>query len=121
MLPIYGIGRSFGLPVMCLLASTKTRNLTVQDRDIIFMETAKQLGDTRVHAVVEAVPVPRQAFAKAPIYFKKAVDDVSGEWSQHHAKRLIDTRAKVCSMHELYLHHMHELQIDVGPIPDASG
>ena len=27
-------------------------------------------------------------------YFKKAVDDAESEWSQHHAKRWIDTSAK---------------------------
>ena len=59
------------------------------------METAKALGNARTHAVVEAVPMPAKAFGSAPLYFKKAVDDASGEWSQHHAKRLIDTRVKV--------------------------
>ena len=59
------------------------------------METAKRLGDARSHACVEAVPLPPKAFSKAPLYFKKAIDDASGEWSQHHAKRIIDTRAKV--------------------------
>lgn len=29
------------------------------------------------------------------MYFKKAVDDATSEWAQHHAKRFIDTRAKV--------------------------
>lgn len=27
--------------------------------------------------------------------FKKAIDDATSEWAQHHAKRFIDTRAKV--------------------------
>ena len=66
-----------------------------QGKDVVFMETAKALGDARSHAVVEAVPLPPKAAAKAPLYFKKAIDDASGEWSQHHAKRLIDTRTKV--------------------------
>jgi hypothetical protein len=35
-----------------------------------------------------------QVAAKAPLYFKKAVDDAESEWSQHHAKRWIDTSAK---------------------------
>lgn len=59
------------------------------------METAKHLGDARSHAVVEAVPVSSAVFSKAPLYFKKAIDDASGEWSQHHAKRIIDTSTKV--------------------------
>ncbi|KAK9802677.1 hypothetical protein WJX73_004828 [Symbiochloris irregularis] len=65
-----------------------------QGREIVFMETAKDVGGLRSHAVIEAVPLPAKAFAKAPLYFKKAVDDSSQEWSQHHAKRLIDTRSK---------------------------
>lgn len=65
-----------------------------QDLDVVFMETAVRLDDSRSHAVIEAIPLPAKAFSKAPIYFKKAVDDAESEWSQHHAKRLIDTRAK---------------------------
>lgn len=30
------------------------------------------------------------------MFFKKAVDDATSEWAQHHAKRFIDTKAKVC-------------------------
>jgi hypothetical protein len=29
------------------------------------------------------------------MFFKKAVDDATSEWAQHHAKRFIDTKAKV--------------------------
>ena len=32
--------------------------------------------------------------AKAPLYFKKAIDEAESEWSQHHAKRLIETKTK---------------------------
>ena len=35
------------------------------------------------------------AAAKAPMFFKKAIDDATSEWAQHHAKRYIDTKAKV--------------------------
>lgn len=28
------------------------------------------------------------------MYFKNAIDDATSEWSQHHAKRLIDTKNK---------------------------
>ena len=34
------------------------------------------------------------AAAKAPMFFKKAIDDATSEWAQHHAKRYIDTKAK---------------------------
>lgn len=59
------------------------------------METAMQLQDRRSHAVIDCIPVPAGAFAKAPLYFKKEIEEAESEWSQHHAKRLIDTRAKV--------------------------
>lgn len=59
------------------------------------METAKRLGDARSHGFVECVPVPPKVAAKAPLYFKKGIDDAESEWAQHHAKRWIDTSAKV--------------------------
>ncbi|KAL4428538.1 hypothetical protein ABPG75_002627 [Micractinium tetrahymenae] len=65
-----------------------------QGQEVIFFETAVQLGSMRSHAVVDCVPVPPAAAAKAPMYFKKAVDDATSEWAQHHAKRFIDTKAK---------------------------
>ena len=63
--------------------------------DVIFMETAMQLGDARRHAVVDCIPVPPAITAKAPLYFKKGIDDAESEWSQHHAKRMIETGGKV--------------------------
>lgn len=60
------------------------------------METAKRLQDARSHAVVECIPVPPKVAAKAPLHLKKGIDDAESEWSQHHAKRWIDTSAKVC-------------------------
>jgi hypothetical protein len=65
-----------------------------QGQEVIFFETATQLGSVRSHAVVECVPVPPSAAAKAPMFFKKAIDDATSEWAQHHAKRYIDTKAK---------------------------
>jgi hypothetical protein len=43
----------------------------LQDKDVIFMETAVRLENARTHACIEAVPLPAKAFAKAPLYFKK--------------------------------------------------
>lgn len=63
------------------------------------METAKLLGDARSHGFVECVPVPPKVAAKAPLYFKKGIDDAESEWAQHHAKRWIDTSAKVQPHH----------------------
>ena len=68
---------------------------------MIFMETAKRLQDTRRHATIECIPVPSKVASKATLYFKKSIDDAEDEWSQHHAKRWIDTSAKVSSLDEL--------------------
>ncbi|DBA82399.1 TPA: hypothetical protein ACH3X2_000649 [Trebouxia sp. C0005] len=65
-----------------------------QGTDVIFMETAMRLGDARTHAVVHCIPVPPKITAKAPLYFKKGIDDAESEWSQHHAKRMIETGGK---------------------------
>ena len=54
-----------------------------------------RLADAHSHALVEAVPLDADSFARAPMYFKAEVDSAAGEWSQHHAKRMIDTRDKV--------------------------
>jgi len=70
--------------------------------DVIFMETAMRLGDARTHAVVDCIPVPPKITAKAPLYSKKGIDDAESEWSQHHAKRMIETGGKVrssCPLH----------------------
>jgi hypothetical protein len=71
---------------------------TSQGMDVIFIETALGVGgggnDARAHAVVDCIPVPQDAFSKAPMYFRKAVDDATSEWAQHAAKRFIDTSQK---------------------------
>ena len=54
-----------------------------------------RLSDARTHASVEAIPLDADSFARAPMYFKAEVDSAAGEWGQHHAKRMIDTRDKV--------------------------
>jgi hypothetical protein len=62
--------------------------------DVLFMETAMRLSGGKAHAVMEAVFVDAAAMAKAPLYFKQAIEHAESEWSTHHAKRLIDTKAK---------------------------
>lgn len=62
-----------------------------QNRDVIFLETALNLKDHERHAWIECIPVEHIVFEKAPIYFKKAIDDATADWSQHHAKRCIET------------------------------
>ena len=67
------------------------------------METAMRLGDARTHAVVHCIPVPPKITAKAPLYFKKGIDDAESEWSQHHAKRMIETGGKVQAFRPLHV------------------
>jgi hypothetical protein len=75
---------------------------TAQGMDVIFIETALGIGgggtfggqDARAHAVVDCIPVPQDVFSKSPMYFRKAVDDITSEWAQHAAKRMIDTSKK---------------------------
>ena len=43
----------------------------MQGRDVIFMETAVRLGDSRSHAQLEAIPVTAKQLSRAPIMFKK--------------------------------------------------
>eukprot|EP00884_Botryococcus_braunii_P013106 jgi/Botrbrau1/21797/Bobra.0190s0022.1 len=65
-----------------------------QGKGVIFMETALRLQDSRAHTLVDAVPVPWETLERARIVFKREIDDASSEWSQHYAKRMIDTRQK---------------------------
>jgi hypothetical protein len=62
--------------------------------DCIFFETVRNVDSSMAHAMVECVPVSRQVAAKAPIYFKKGIDDATEEWSQHAAKRCIETESR---------------------------
>ncbi|KAH7296367.1 hypothetical protein KP509_26G021200 [Ceratopteris richardii] len=73
----------------CLLQMFSKRN-----RDVIFMETAINLSRQRRHCLVECIPLPPDKAKQAPLYFKKAIDEAEDEWSQHDAKKLIDTSTK---------------------------
>jgi len=97
--------------------------------DVIFMETAMRLSDARTHAVVHCIPVPPNITAKAPLYFKKGIDDAESEWSQHHAKRMIETGGKVqslCPFHAVlqpgveFVCGSDQMEYD-GNLTDASG
>lgn len=70
------------------------RMFMAQGKEVIFLETATGLGTHRHHALLEAVPVDADAFGRAPLYFKKAMQEAESEWSQHAAKAVIDTKAK---------------------------
>lgn len=41
------------------------------------------------------------------MFFKKAIDDATSEWAQHHAKRYIDTKAKASRAEAQIEPHMH--------------
>lgn len=65
-----------------------------QDKEVVFLETVMGLAQQRRHCMVECFPVPKDVAKEAPLYFKKAIDEAEDEWSQHNAKRLIDTSQK---------------------------
>ncbi|KAK8495827.1 hypothetical protein V6N13_026302 [Hibiscus sabdariffa] len=65
-----------------------------QDKELVFLETVMGLAQQRRHCMIECIPVPRRIAKQAPVYFKKAIDEAEDEWSQHNAKKLIDTSEK---------------------------
>jgi hypothetical protein len=65
-----------------------------EGKQVIFLETAMAVGSHRHHAMMEAVPVDDTVLSKAPMYFKKAMEEAESEWSQHAAKAAIPTREK---------------------------
>ncbi|GLJ16693.1 hypothetical protein SUGI_0286780 [Cryptomeria japonica] len=73
----------------CLL-----RMFAAEEKDVLFLETVMGLVQQRRHCVVECIPVPSDIAKEAPNYFKKAIDEAEDEWSQHNAKKLIDTSVK---------------------------
>ncbi|CAN6457214.1 unnamed protein product [Victoria cruziana] len=70
------------------------RMFAEQEKDVIFLETAMELSRQRRHCLVECIPLPHSIAKEAPLYFKKAIDEAEDEWSQHDAKKLIDTSLK---------------------------
>lgn len=65
-----------------------------QQKDVVFLETVIGLSQQRRHCLVECIPLPRDLAGDAQLYFKKAIDEAETEWSQHNAKKLIDTSKK---------------------------
>ncbi|KAM3356502.1 CWF19-like protein 2 [Capsicum galapagoense] len=65
-----------------------------QEKDLVFLETVMSLGRQKRHCLVECIPLPKDVAKQAPLYFKKAIDEAEDEWSQHNAKKLIDTSVK---------------------------
>jgi hypothetical protein len=62
-----------------------------QDKECCFIETAMKFGYGVQHAIVECIPLPSDVSAKAPLYFKKAIDEAESEWSTHDAKKCLST------------------------------
>lgn len=73
----------------CLL-----RMFAAQGQAVLFVETHLGGGFGARHCVVDCVPVPQDAAARAPFVFKKAIDEAESEWSQHEAKKCISTAGK---------------------------
>ena len=76
------------------------RMFAAKGMECCFVETATRVGSGVLgaaggadapHAVVECVPLPEGAAARAPMYFKKAIDESESEWSTHDAKKCIST------------------------------
>ncbi|XP_027167003.1 CWF19-like protein 2 [Coffea eugenioides] len=65
-----------------------------QDKEVVFLETVMGLAQQRRHCLLECIPLPQEVAKQAPLYFKKAIDEAEEEWSQHNAKKLIDTSQK---------------------------
>ncbi|KAI9088608.1 hypothetical protein K1719_029722 [Acacia pycnantha] len=65
-----------------------------QGKELIFLETVIGLAQQHRHCMIECIPLPKDIAKTAPLYFKKAIDEAEDEWSQHHAKKLIDTSEK---------------------------
>lgn len=65
-----------------------------QEMEVVFLETVMGLAQQKRHCIVEVIPLPRATAKAAPLYFKKAIDEAEDEWSQHNAKKLIDTSEK---------------------------
>ncbi|XP_074308256.1 uncharacterized protein LOC141643121 [Silene latifolia] len=65
-----------------------------QGKEVIFLETVLWLAQQRRHCLIECIPLPGDIAKDGPLYFKKAIDEAESEWSQHNAKKLIDTSQK---------------------------
>ena len=70
-----------------------------QGKECCFVETVVKLrGGGGVvgaamskHCYVECIPIPHDVADRAPMYFKKAIDEAESEWSTHDAKKCIST------------------------------
>ncbi|QSZ29071.1 hypothetical protein DSL72_003581 [Monilinia vaccinii-corymbosi] len=68
-----------------------TRMYHDQGRDVVFYENAAA-PHRKMHAAMQAVPLPYSLGETAPAFFKEAILSSDEEWTQH--KKLIDTAAR---------------------------
>ena len=68
-----------------------TRMYHDQGRDVVFYENAAA-PHRKLHAALQAVPLPYSLGEMAPAFFKEAILASDEEWTQH--KKLIDTAAR---------------------------
>jgi hypothetical protein len=68
-----------------------TRMYHDQGRDVVFYENAAA-PHRKMHAAMQAVPLPYSLGETAPAFFKEAILSADEEWTQH--KKLIDTSAR---------------------------
>jgi hypothetical protein len=68
-----------------------TRMYHDQGRDVVFYENAAA-PQRKMHAAMQAVPLPYSLGETAPAFFKEAILSADEEWTQH--KKLIDTAAR---------------------------
>lgn len=61
----------------CLIRMAASRN-----QSMVFFETVLSLRQQK-HTYIEAVPIPNDAFAELPAYFKTSLSEVESEWSDH--------------------------------------
>jgi len=68
-----------------------TRMYHDQGRDVVFYENAAA-PNRKMHAAMQAVPLPYSLGETAPAFFKEAILSSDEEWTQH--KKLLDTSAR---------------------------
>ena len=75
----------------CVLQMMQSRGM-----ECIFFETALDVTSTisKHHARIDCVPVSPEVMDKAPMYFKKAIEDATSDWAQHASKGCIETESR---------------------------
>ncbi len=74
-----------------------TRMYHEQGREVVFYENATFAASRtrRMHAAMQAVPIPYDLGATAPAFFREAILAADEEWAQH--RKIIDTAARAAA------------------------